>query len=336
MLKPTNRSISPSGVWTRAQWARAPGPSTKYRKAVRVNAKGSGNVVIETNQKRRYLSILPPFFSRSTHLEEFGEGVWGLVQPLKVLNGKPDVRLRMVVARLEDGTLALVGPVAPSEEALDLIKGLGSSVGHIIVPNTSPEHYIYAPAMANAFPQATVWTPAGFFQGRGLPFPGRGLMFANTRKTHPCFELGVDPLPVLNNPDSANFGRPLFEAITFEVPILIEIGIYFPQQRSLVMADSAICLSDTDPEYSNMSEFNVKLAMRLEVWNRLGTLTKPVYQKYPEAGASWVRRVIETCEERGGLAQILPLHGAIPAHGEDDLNGETAMDLLKSCFDFIQ
>lgn len=34
---------------------------------------------------RKYLSLLPPFFSRATRLEEYGPGLWGLVQPLKLV-----------------------------------------------------------------------------------------------------------------------------------------------------------------------------------------------------------------------------------------------------------
>lgn len=305
------------------------------RRAVRATSgvhAASTNDPKEIQRKRRYLSILPPFFSRSTTLEELGEGVWGMVQPLQVF-GQPDIRLRMVVARLEDDTLALVGPVAPSEEVREMINQLGLTVSHIIIPNTSPEHFIYAPAMAKAYPGAALWVPPGFFQGRGLPLPGRSLMFSKTRKTHRCFELGKDPIPLSQN---STFGRPLFEAITFEVPILIEIGVYFPQQRSLVMADSAICLSNADPEYSNMSAFSINIAKQLGVWNRLGTLTKPVYEKYPEAGASWVRKVVQTCENRGGLDQILPLHGSIPSYQNLIPSTHTALDLFKSCFDFIE
>ncbi len=121
---------------------------------------------------RKYLSLLPPFFSRATRLEEYGPGLWGLVQPLKLVRSsadptvpalhqciatqpanlmspsvmlqdfaKFDIQLRMVAARLPDGSLLLVSPVAPTAEALSLLSGLGGRVSHIVLPSSSPEHW---------------------------------------------------------------------------------------------------------------------------------------------------------------------------------------------------
>jgi hypothetical protein len=90
---------------------------------------------------RKYLSLLPPFFSRPTRLEQFGPGLWGLTQPLKL---EPissfDIQLRMTAARLPDGSLLLVSPVAPTGEMLAQLAGLGGRVAHIMLPSSSPEH----------------------------------------------------------------------------------------------------------------------------------------------------------------------------------------------------
>jgi hypothetical protein len=91
---------------------------------------------------RKYLSLLPPFFSRPTRLEQFGPGLWGLTQPLKL---EPissfDIQLRMTAARLPDGSLLLVSPVAPTAEMLAQLAGLGGRVAHIVLPSSSPEHW---------------------------------------------------------------------------------------------------------------------------------------------------------------------------------------------------
>jgi hypothetical protein len=57
---------------------------------------------------QRYLSLLPPFLSRPTRLEEHGPGLWALVQPLPI-PGQFDVRVRMTIARLDDGSLLVKG-----------------------------------------------------------------------------------------------------------------------------------------------------------------------------------------------------------------------------------
>lgn len=88
----------------------------------------------------KYLSLLPPFFSRPTQLEEkFGAGLWGLAQPFNLLG--IDIRLRMTAARLPDGSLLLISPVAPTAELLGHVAALGGAVRHIIVPSSSPEHW---------------------------------------------------------------------------------------------------------------------------------------------------------------------------------------------------
>lgn len=60
---------------------------------------------------REFFSLLPPFFMRETTFEEYQPGLYGLTQPLSF--GKSfDVRLRMTVAKLGDGSL-LVSQLAP-------------------------------------------------------------------------------------------------------------------------------------------------------------------------------------------------------------------------------
>ncbi len=55
----------------------------------------------------------------------------------------------------------LNSPVAPTGEVLKALEGIGRPVGHIVLPNGSPEHWYFGPAMAAAFPDATVWVSPG-------------------------------------------------------------------------------------------------------------------------------------------------------------------------------
>jgi hypothetical protein len=56
---------------------------------------------------REYLSLFPPFFMRTTTFQEFQPGLYGLTQPLAINpeSGGFDVKLRMTVAKLGDGSL---------------------------------------------------------------------------------------------------------------------------------------------------------------------------------------------------------------------------------------
>jgi len=269
---------------------------------------------ISTN--RKYLSLLPPFFSRETTLETLGSQTWGFVQPLG-LSGQTDIRLRMVVARLDDGNLLLVGPVAPTGEVLAMLRSLGGNVAHIIVPNTSPEHWLYAPALADAFPSAALWFVPGFFEGKGLPLPGRSLLFKTVRRRGQCRVLGQDPFP-MDLQDQVH-------CVLFDVPLFMEAAVSLPRHNALLLADTAVCLSAQDPEYLRMSEREINLSKRMGVWDRLGPVTKAVFEKYPEKGRAWVEAVLAECPD---FDKVIPAHGSAPI-------SENARAEFKNCFDFL-
>ena len=58
-----------------------------------------------------------------------------------VLHGssKVSANIRMLVVRLQDGKLWVCGPIAPTQECLNLLDELGE-VGHLVVPGTALEH----------------------------------------------------------------------------------------------------------------------------------------------------------------------------------------------------
>lgn len=235
-----------------------------------------------------------------------------MTQPLKP-PGQSDIRLRMVAARLDDGNLLLSGPIAPTAEVLDQLRALGGEVTHVIVPNTSPEHWLFAPALANALPNATFWFCPGFFEGKGVPLPGRNLFFRSQRKQ--CATLGVDPLPLELQ------GQ--VQTVLFDVPFFLEAAVCLPRHKVLLLADTGICLSANDPEYSSLKIFNVKLAEKIGIWDRLGPITRIIFEKYPEEGKAWVEKVLNECE----FDTVVPAHGTAPVK-----DGRTA---FKNCFDFL-
>ena len=65
---------------------------------------------------RKYWSILPPFRTRLTVVQRAVEGVHVFSQPLRPASFAPDIRLHMHAVDNEDGTISLVGALAPTRE----------------------------------------------------------------------------------------------------------------------------------------------------------------------------------------------------------------------------
>lgn len=110
------------------------------------------------------------------------------LQPLKLDFQAFDIKLRMTVARLPDGSLLLVSPLAPTDELLRLLGSLGGAVRHIVLPSSAPEHWFFGPQLSERFPDATVWTVPGLLEGKGLPIPFFGSIVAGMRPR--CKTLG--------------------------------------------------------------------------------------------------------------------------------------------------
>lgn len=95
------------------------------------------------------------------------------------------VPIRMSVLRLREG-LMLYAPVAPTAEVLDALRGLEQRHGPvctIVLPTSSGlEHKLPVPAMARAFPEATVWvTPKQWSFPLRLPLAWLGFPARRTR-----------------------------------------------------------------------------------------------------------------------------------------------------------
>lgn len=68
------------------------------------------------------------------------------------------LRLRMVVVRLDDGTLWLHSPVPIDDEVADAIGALGE-VAHLVAPNRN--HHLHFAAAQARYPSATTWGAPG-------------------------------------------------------------------------------------------------------------------------------------------------------------------------------
>jgi len=111
-----------------------------------------------------YEVVLPPVRDRATVRTalgrgESGDGMWGFEQLLQFSNVSATVR--MTVVRLDDGTLWVNAPVAPTGECLALLQELGGEVSHIVLPVTALEHKAFFGPFVRAFPKAKTWVAPG-------------------------------------------------------------------------------------------------------------------------------------------------------------------------------
>ncbi len=109
--------------------------------------------------------LLPlyPYGSRKTYFKELvANQIWGFEQLQGLYYVAVPVRLTVVKT---PGGLMLINPLPPTDELLKILRSLEQqhgAVDSIILPTASGlEHKISMPAMARAFPKATLWVCPG-------------------------------------------------------------------------------------------------------------------------------------------------------------------------------
>ena len=93
-----------------------------------------------TDEKRSRIfleTILPPVWRRATVRYDLGRGAYAFEQLLAFSN--VSATIRMNVQRLQDGSLFVIAPVAPTQECLALLNEVGT-VSHVVLPVTALEH----------------------------------------------------------------------------------------------------------------------------------------------------------------------------------------------------
>jgi len=115
---------------------------------------------------QRYPTLFAPFYGddeRATMLKTVVPNrVWCLEQNLAV--GPLETPLRCVVIRLNDDSLWVHAPLAPTEEFFLLIeRDIGGPVSHVVVPTYALEHKVFARDALDRWPTADLWIAPGQF-----------------------------------------------------------------------------------------------------------------------------------------------------------------------------
>ncbi|MEM1242252.1 MAG: DUF4336 domain-containing protein [Cyanobacteria bacterium P01_H01_bin.26] len=215
------------------------------------------------------------------------DNLWVVRQPLRFLG--LEIGTRMTIARLNNGDLVLISPIALDEQHRHHVDELGT-VQHIIAPNLF--HHLYVQQAQTLYPGATTWGVEGL--------------------ANKCPELNIDAL--VNQTESFNNELDYFPFQGFGVILpqgifLVNETVFFHRSsRTLILTDTAF---NFDQSYSlvtqlavrTLGSFNSLRPTRLEKW---GTRDK-------DKVADSARRVLAWDFDR-----VIPAHGSIIETGGKD------------------
>ncbi|KAK9838547.1 hypothetical protein WJX81_006657 [Elliptochloris bilobata] len=215
----------------------------------------------------------------------------------------------MTVLRLRDGSLWVHNPLAPTGELLEQLASIGGRVAHVVVPNNSPEHWVYAGDFCDALADdVQLWVPPGFLTDRPLPFPWLfGLKELRDRIA--WREFGEEA--------PEEWGGEV-EVALFRTPTLVEAAFLLRSPRALLLADAAFKMDAS----CGVPAGNVWQARLLGVWQRLGCPTRVVFSAFPKRARAFVQRLLQF-----DFDTVVPAHFLAPVPG-----GKQA---LLECFKFL-
>jgi len=185
--------------------------------------------------------LLPlyPYGQRRTLIRELIPGqVWSFEQLQGVFYVA--VPIRMTVLRLQHGLL-LYSPVPPTGEVLHALQALESRFGAvctIVLPTASGlEHKLPVPAMARAFPQATVWvTPGQWSFPWRLPLSFLGFPLGRTKV---LFDQGL--------PHASELHWELLGPLDLGLGSFVEAACLHRASGCLLVTDALVGIAQTPP-----------------------------------------------------------------------------------------
>eukprot|EP00884_Botryococcus_braunii_P017204 jgi/Botrbrau1/4167/Bobra.0192s0034.1 len=229
--------------------------------------------------KEDYDSPLPPFKRRKTEVVHHADiclGLWTFNQPwTPVPFNNTSAGIRMIVFKLDDGSLWVNNPVAPTGEVLEALEALNAPVKHIVISSNSLEHWIYAEKFAELFPTAKVWAPPGFFEGKRI--------LGNV----PGFSIGTLTGDVLGDEPPPDWKGQIDHAV-FQTDIVVEIALLLRHQRVLLLTDTGFRIDET----CGLPLLDTWIARIIGLWNKIGSPLWPLYLLNRQATKSFAQKVL--------------------------------------------
>lgn len=217
---------------------------------------GTSKASASENSQRDYNLRFPTLFSplyggatQKTIKRSVGPNIFALEQQLEL--GPLQTPLRCVVVLLNDGTLWVHAPLAPTQEFFELVESCAgdsasaSSIAHVVVPTYAIEHKVFVKDALERWPNAHLWTSPGQFS---FPFSvPEEVVF------------GKQPSGVLATSDKSDIQNPWIHEIEYETlsvgtfnigstpTTLYETAFFHKASKSLIVTDSLTRISKTVP-----------------------------------------------------------------------------------------
>ena len=223
---------------------------------------GVANAADGMEDRRRYFQRFPTLFdpiygeaSRRTIKRQIGENIWALEQSLEL--GPLESPLRCVVVRLEDGSLWVHAPLAPTEEFFELVEscclgGDRSAIAHVVVPTYALEHKVFVKDALLRWPDAKLWTAPGQFS-----FPKRSVSddFVWGRSVSGVLSGSDEDATSKNVPWANEIQYETLTAGTFSIggssTTLFETAFFHKASKSLIVTDSLAQVPLAVPELND-------------------------------------------------------------------------------------
>ena len=200
------------------------------------------------SSRRKYVNFtgfpfpLTPVLSRRTTRTTLIERVaWSFEQEQGIGFGLGvTTNVRMTVIRLNDGSLWVHDPIAPTEECVELLRELGGEVKYAVLSTTMYEHKIFAAPFQRAFKSCALWVAPGQFSfPLDLPNQFFGIFPSGT--------LGDarNPPPWEDEIESELLSLP---ALGYGFYRYNECAFFHKASKSVLITDAAVYVGDTAPE----------------------------------------------------------------------------------------
>lgn len=180
---------------------------------------------------------LGPFSERQTLRTKLMPGMWAFEQPQNLAGSNVHTNIRMTAIELSSGGLLIYAPIAPTRECVALVKELGMSVEHILLPTFAYEHKIFVGPFSRKFPDAQVYVAPGQWSfPLRLPLPLLGI------------NRSIDIVEGETYPWSADLDhRVLSINISKGVGPYVEVAAFHRSSKTLLLVDSAVSVPQKPP-----------------------------------------------------------------------------------------
>ena len=237
------------------------------------NAADSDNNNINPKQiyNQRFPTLFDPFYGqgvRRTIKRQIGPNIWSLEQNLQI--GPLQTPLRCVVIQLDNGSLWVHAPLAPTLEFFELVEsccaGTTTSddvvkVGHIVVPSYALEHKVFVKDALQRWPNAQLWTSPNQFS---FPVRSTSSEFVFGKKNVDGILSTMSDEEDDMNSNNNNFNVPSWTneiqyetlaAGTFNIAgsptTFYETAFFHKKSKSLIVTDAVAKISTLVPELND-------------------------------------------------------------------------------------